>query len=85
MRMKRKTNYLNLFYDREADVLYFSKGAPSFRDVSDEMADEVVIRRHPKTGEVTGFTVLNFSKKSKKTNQTIELPIEIALKQVVLA
>lgn len=85
MSTKRKTNYLNLFYDREADVLYFSKGAPSVRDVSDETVDEVVIRHHPKTGEVTGFTVLNFSKKSRKTSQTIELPIEIDLKQAVLA
>ncbi len=79
--MKYKNNYLNLYFDKEADVLYFSKGTPSADDVSDEANDEVVIRRNPKTDEVTGFTILNFSKKSKKTKASIRLPIEVDLKQ----
>lgn len=77
----KKSNYLNLFYDKEADMLYFSKGTPSAQDISDEVEDEVVIRRNPQTDEVTGFTILNFSKKSKKATGSIQLPVEIDFKQ----
>lgn len=80
-----KNNYLNLFYDSEADVLYFSKGTPKASDISNEAADEVVIRKNPKTGEVTGFTILNFSKKSKKVKSTLKLPLEIDLRQISFA
>jgi len=71
---------LNIFYDSEADVLYFSKGAPSREDISDEVGDEVVIRKNPKTKEVTGFTILNFSQKSKKPSKSFKLPIEVDLR-----
>ncbi|MDO8569963.1 MAG: hypothetical protein Q7R97_00060 [Candidatus Daviesbacteria bacterium] len=77
----KKSNYLNLFYDKEADVLYFSKGTPSASDISDETENEMVIRKNPHTKEVTGFTVLNFSKRSKETDKNIKLPIEVDFKQ----
>ncbi len=77
----KKSNYLNLFYDKEADVLYFSKGVPSSNDISDETESEMVIRSNPKTREVTGFTILNFSKRSKQTDKSIKLPIEVDFKQ----
>lgn len=82
MNTKKKTNYLNMFYDNEADVFYFSKGKPSANDVSDETEDEVVIRRNPKTKEVTGFTILNFSKRSKKSSSSFKLPLEVDLRQI---
>lgn len=82
--MNKDTN-LNLFYDTEADVLYFSKGAPSAKDVSDEASDDVVIRRDPKTKKVTGFTILNFSKRTKKAGKSIKLPLEIDLKRTSFA
>ncbi len=81
MSIKRRADYLNLFYDAEADVLYFSKGKPSADDISDEADDEVVIRRNPKTQEVTGFTILNFSKRSEKNAKSFTLPLEVNLKQ----
>lgn len=77
----QKSNYLNLYYDKEADVLYFSKGIPSSGDISDEVADEVVMRRSPDSREITGFTILNFSKKSKKASQSLQLPFEVNLHQ----
>lgn len=73
--MKRDKN-LNLFYDTEADVLYFSKGKPSSQDISDEAVDEIVVRKNPKTKEITGFTILNFSKKSKKISE-VRLPLDV--------
>lgn len=75
----KKSKNLNLFYDTEADVLYFSKGQPSSQDISDEAEDEIVVRRNPKTKEITGFTVLNFSKKSKKVSK-VRLPLEMELR-----
>lgn len=77
----QKSKYLNLYYDREADVLYFSKGTPSAKDISDEVNDEVVMRKNPDSGEITGFTILNFSKKSKKPSQSFQLPFEVNLQQ----
>lgn len=71
---------LNIFYDTEADVLYFSKGVPSKDDISDEVSDEIVIRKNPKTKEVTGFTILNFSQKNKKSSKSFRLPIEVNLR-----
>lgn len=81
----RKHNYLNLFYDTETDVLYFSKGIPKASDISNEAADEVVIRKNPKSGEVTGFTILNFSKKTKKVKSSFKLPLEVNLRQISFA
>lgn len=78
-----RSKKLNIFYDNEADVLYFSKGTPSKEDISDELADEVVIRKNPKTKEITGFTILNFSKKSKKSSKSFKLPIEVNLRSTV--
>lgn len=77
----KKNNYLNLYYDNEADVLYFSKGSPSAGDISDETEDEMIIRKNPRTKEVTGFTILNFSKRSKKAAKSIKLPVEVDFKQ----
>ncbi len=76
----QKNNDLNLFYDKEADILYFSKGTPSEEDISDEVGDEVVIRKNPKTKTITGFTILNFSQKSKKSPKSFRLPIEVDLR-----
>lgn len=80
--MSRKSNYLNLFYDKEADVLYFSKGIPSSNDISDEAADEIVVRRNPKTNEVTGVTIINFSRKHKNSKEGVQLPVEVQFSQI---
>lgn len=80
--MKKKAKKsLNLFYDKEADVLYASKGKPSAEDESSETEDEIVVRRNSNTGEVTGFTIINFSKRASKSDFIINLPFKIALTQ----
>lgn len=65
---------LYYYYDKEADIFYFSEGKPSANSVSKETSDDVILRLDRKTGKVKGFTVLNFSKRSKST-KPIELPI----------
>lgn len=77
--MKKKAEEkLNFFYDKEADVLYVSKGRPSAKDISQETEDEVVIRTNPKTGEVRGLTIINFSKRSSKNDLSLDLPFNLA-------
>ncbi len=66
-------------YDKEADVLYFSQGRPSAKDVSRETADDVVLRVDPKTKRITGFTILNFSKRTSQKNVPVALPINAEL------
>ena len=65
-------------YDKEADVLYFSEGKPSGRDISEETPDDVIVRLHPKTRKVRGFTILNFSRRSK-SGIPVSLPLEANL------
>ena len=72
---------LNYFYDQEADVLYISKGRPLKTDDSDEVDEDVIARYDAITKEIKGLTILNFAKKSKKTQRTIQLPFEIGFYQ----
>jgi len=48
-------------YDREADVLYLSVGKPQ-RAKTVEMGEDFILRLHPKTAEVVGITIINFSR-----------------------
>lgn len=67
-------------YDQEADVFYLSQGKPSAKDTSLETTDDVILRLDAKTKRVRGFTILNFSKRSKNKNASVTLPIEAILK-----
>ena len=69
---------LYYYYDQEADVAYLSQGKPSAKDISQETADDVVLRLDPKTRKVRGFTILNFSRRAK-TNAPVSLPINAEL------
>jgi len=77
--MKKKAKEkLSFLYDKEADVLYVSKGKPSAKDISQETEDDIVVRTNPKTGEVRGLTIINFSKRSSKTDLSLDLPFKLA-------
>jgi uncharacterized protein YuzE len=54
---------LSFYYDREADVLYFSKGQPYPEQESQEIGDDMIVRLTPTTHEVEGITILNFSRR----------------------
>ncbi|MBI3442894.1 MAG: DUF2283 domain-containing protein [Candidatus Sungbacteria bacterium] len=70
---------LYYFYDQEADVFYASQGKPSSCVKTRETSDDVLLRLHPKTEKIVGFTILNFHKRLEKTNRPIALPIEANL------
>ena len=57
---KQKIDQLTVSYDKEADVLYITEGKP--RETIGEMMDDgVIVRRDPKTKEVLGFTIVDFT------------------------
>lgn len=70
---------LYYYYDKDADLLYFSKGKPSAKDKTQEFEDDVVLRFDSKTKKVKGFTILNFAKRSRKNHLPVSLPIEAEL------
>lgn len=71
------------YYDKEADVLYISKGKPSKKDASREIGEDMVVRYAPKTETVTGLTILNFSKRTSEKVSDTELPFEVELHPLV--
>ncbi|MBI3458857.1 DUF2283 domain-containing protein [Candidatus Azambacteria bacterium] len=73
---------LYYYYDTEADVFYLSKGKPSSQDESQETSDDVIIRQDSRTHKIKGFTILSFTKRSKKKDIAIPLPINIELTTV---
>lgn len=69
---------MNYFYDKEADVFYFSQGAPRVSDEVVEAGNDVLLRRDPKTKRVRGFTILNASQQQmKKTHLRSPLPFSL--------
>ena len=52
---------LRMAYDKEGDVLDVALGDPS-PAIFEEVEDDFFIRRHPVSGEIVGFSILNFEK-----------------------
>jgi uncharacterized protein YuzE len=61
---------INSFYDKEADVLYVSFGDPKTSETLDT-GEDLLIRFDPETGELTGFTILNFSEFGEEIEELI--------------
>ena len=70
---------LYYYFDKEADVLYFSQGKPSPKSISRETSDDVILRLDSKTKKIKGFTILNFSRRLAKKSMPVELPILVEL------
>ncbi|MBC8185829.1 DUF2283 domain-containing protein [candidate division KSB1 bacterium] len=69
-------NNLKMFYDQEADVLYVTKGHPKYTDYV-EYGDNVILRFHPGTKDLVGFTITDFSMSFKKHDSDIQLPFRV--------
>lgn len=63
---------ISISYDKEADVVYLSFDEP-IEAVGEEIEEGVFARYNPKTDELAGLTIINFSKKFG-----VE-PIEVAI------
>ena len=58
--MVKKTDQLTVSYDKDADVLYITEGKPR-QTIGEIMDDGVIVRRDPKTKEILGFTIVDFT------------------------
>lgn len=67
---------LKIVYDREADVLYVTKGSPDHTDYV-EYTEEVILRFHPETKQLVGFTLIDFSEHFAQKNSDIALPFDV--------
>ena len=67
-------NRLIVSYDKFADVFYLSFGEPR-ASVTEELDDHVLVRRDPKTRDITGITIANLTDYfAKKGKMKLEIP-----------
>lgn len=78
-----KTKNFQLEYDKDGDILYLTRGKLTKEDTSEELADDVIIWKNKKTHKVSGFTVLNFSKRTSKKSPKLNLPFEVELHPLI--
>jgi len=64
-----------MFYDIEADVLYVTKGHPQYTDYV-EYNENIILRFHPDTKELVGFTIIDFST-AFRTGKDFQLPFGV--------
>ena len=74
--MIRNKDGIKIFYDREADVLYVTRGKPEYTDYV-EHSDDVILRLDPETKQLIGFTIIDFSQHFAKQESEITLPFGI--------
>lgn len=63
-------------YDKEADVMYLSFDETAKAE-SEEIEDGVFARYEPKTKELVGITIINFSKKFSMEPKEVAIPIHV--------
>jgi len=69
---------LTYYYDKEADVFYFSEGKPSAKDNTVEVGNDVLARVDSRTKRIRGFTLLNASRRTAHTSQAVTLPFTLS-------
>ena len=67
-----------MVYDDEGDILDISIGEPE-EAVSKEVEDDLFLRINPISGEIVGFSMLNFRKLFKDGKDTKILPVKAEL------
>ncbi len=66
---------LRMSYDEEGDVLDVALGEPG-PAFSEEVEADFFVRRHVETGEIVGFSILNFEKWFQETREHKTFPLE---------
>ncbi len=69
---------IRMVYDDEGDILDISLGEPE-EAISEEVEDDLFIRIDPISGEIVGFSMLNFRKWFKDAKDTKILPVKAEL------
>ncbi|KMP11177.1 hypothetical protein UR09_04095 [Candidatus Nitromaritima sp. SCGC AAA799-A02] len=65
---------MNIFYDKEGDVLDMSLGEPR-EAVSEKISEDFFVRKNPDSDEIVGFMILNFEKRFQKLGQKETIPL----------
>ena len=68
-------NNIKIYYDKEGDLLEVIIGKP-LSSYYIEITDGIFERRDEKTGEITGFSIFSFIKRTKD-NKGIKVPLPI--------
>ena len=74
-------NQLNFLYDREADVLYVSKGHPEFTDYV-ELNNDIILRLDPATKDIVGFTIIDFAERFTSKTPPLAIPLLTTFERV---
>ncbi|MBM4402541.1 MAG: DUF2283 domain-containing protein [Candidatus Cloacimonetes bacterium] len=69
---------MRMVYDEEGDILDVSLGEPE-EAISKEVEDDFFLRVKPDSGEVVGFSILNFRKWFKDAKDIKILPVKVEL------
>jgi uncharacterized protein YuzE len=69
---------IRMVYDDEGDILDVSIGEPQVA-ISKEVEDDFFLRVRPDSGEVVGFSIINFRKWFKGRKDTKVLPVKAEL------
>lgn len=71
---------INFFFDEEGDVLDITFGEPR-KAVAKELKNDIAVRVDPKSGEIVGIVILNFTKRFRlrKRIEKIELPFKATI------
>ena len=69
---------LTFQYDRDVDILYINTCEPYPEQESEELADEIIARFNPETGEIENLEVLFFSTRLLR-EELFQLPISARL------
>ena len=69
------TKELMLGYDREVDVLYISLGIPEKGMQYIELSSNLILRVDPKSKEIVGITIIDFSKQFSGERYFSKVPI----------
>ena len=70
---------ININYDEFGDILEIRIGEPTISYMKD-LGKDIFERIDEKTGELKGFVIVNFKKRSKNS---IEIPVSVNLEAVV--
>ncbi|MEO8540854.1 MAG: DUF2283 domain-containing protein [bacterium] len=71
--------HLRLSYDREGDILYLNAVVPYADQDSDEIADGVIARMNPETGQVENLEILFFSSRFENLDDSLPLPVGLKM------
>ena len=73
---------IRLLYDQEADVLYVSIGHPEFTDY-EQIGENLILRRDPKSGQVVGFTIIDFAARFSQKESPLSVPLNATLEPTI--